>query len=144
MSLKHNIPHQSQLWLSWKKVKKEASGEIRLISPQFTGPVLQDCEKLEESGLIRLDLTQHFLIIIPRPYIVELRWNKLLRQDKTVVLADTITLSDSDLGCLSILTDTDRILLDCTDHTTEKMAQGVLKYSFRAVVYKETGEPYEF
>ena len=137
-------PKSSQLWVKWKKIVKDGSGVIKLKNAQFYGPVLNDCEPMDQVGFIRLDLTKHFLILIPKPYIVELKWDKVKSQDSSTVKFDELTLVDTELGHLSKLTDKDLILLNCTDHTSEKMSEGVYKFSFEAMLYKETMDPYEF
>ena len=144
IDLQLTAPESNQMWIKWKKVEREGSGVVKLKKAEFYGPVLSDCDPIEDSGFIRLDLTKHFIILIPRPYIVELKWDKLLSQTRSSVKFEEIILTDTEMGHLPKLTDKDRILLDCSDHTTEKMSEGVYKFAFEAMLYKETLEPYDF
>lgn len=144
IDLRWKVPSSNQLWIRWKSIERVGNGIIKLKSPEFFGPVFADCTPLEESGSIFADLTKHFIVHIPKPYIVKITWNKKLTQDLQKATFDEITLEDSELGHLSKLSERDLILLDGTDHTTEQEARGYYKVAFDAMLYKETLEAYDF
>lgn len=144
IDLRWKVPKNNQLWLKWKSLITLPDGTIKLKGAEFYGAVLQDCEPLEVSGTINLDLTKHLIVLTPVPYIVEIKWNKLLSQDTQKATFDVITIKDSRLGMLNKLTNRDLILIDCTGHTTEEEAKGRYKSAFQAMIYKETLEPYAF
>jgi hypothetical protein len=143
MSLRYSVAYKDKLWLKWEKIIHEGNGKITLKNPEFYGPVLDDCESLEEQGYILLDLTKHFILHIPTPYEVKLSWNKKLSQDKKSVKFDKITLQDGELGRLKLLKNKDKILINCKDHTTEQMDKGNFKLRFQAIAYNEHDEPYD-
>lgn len=140
--LRWNVPVKARLWLKWSRLQYNGS-IIKLINPIFYGPVLADCLKLENSGYIYLDLTKHFITLIPQPYIVKYAWNGINKQTTEEVKFKEAYLEDN-LGHLTKLSNNDSILLDCTKHTTEDESNGVFLSSFQALVYKENSEPYEF
>lgn len=142
IDLRWIVPKNNQLWLKWSKINHIGNGIIDLKKPRLYGPVLSDCLPLEESGKILLDLTKHFIILIPEPYEVTLEWNKKLSQSTTEIKFDTMKLIDTKLGLLNILKNKDLILIDCTDHTTERISKGFYKFSFNSMIYQDGKEPY--
>jgi hypothetical protein len=144
MVLNLKVDKINQMWIKWSKVTHKGDGTAILHKPEFFGPVLADCSPLEATGHILLDLTCHFLVIIPKPYTVKLSWDKLLSQDTTSVKFNKITLEDAELGHLSKLTDRDFILLDCKGHTVEEESRGNYKMSYRAILYNSNMIPYDF
>ncbi|RKZ96613.1 MAG: hypothetical protein DRQ40_00445 [Gammaproteobacteria bacterium] len=143
LDLTKKVSIKNHLWLSWDKVKHLGDGTIALIKPRFTGPVLQDCEAMEVSGRINLDLTHHFVLLLPKPYVVVLSWDKLLKQDCTEVTFDKMIIKDTGLGKLSLLTNNDRIFLNCQDQTTEAQAKGTFKLAFEIMVFNNLNQPYD-
>lgn len=144
VDLRWKVPNSNQLWVRWKKIEKTGNGIIKLKNPEFFGSVFSDCVPLDESGSIFIDLTKHFIVLIPKPYTIKMTWNKKISQDNQKCVFDEITLEDTELGHLSKLSDKDLILLDATDHTTEQEARGYYKVAFDGMLYKETLEPYDF
>lgn len=133
----------NHLWLKWKSIEHLGDGKIQLNKPYFYGPVLQDCEPMESKGMIRLDLTPHFMLILPKPYFVELSWDNLISQDSQKVTFDKMSIQDQDLGKLAILKNEDKIFLNCTDQTTEAQQRGVFKAAFEIMVFNSLGQPYD-
>jgi len=131
----------NQLWLRWSKIEHLGDGKIKVKNPEFYGPVMSDCVEMEDTGSIRLDLTNHFLLILPKPYIVRLEWTgKISQNEKKAVFTEAI-LHDTDLGNLNLLRNKYQILIDCENHTTESRAKGNLKTSFTSTVYDHNGQP---
>ena len=141
--LTKKVSVKNHLWLEWKSLEHLGDGKIQLNSPHFYGPVLQDCEPLDATGMIRLDLTPHFMLILPKPYFVELSWSKLLSQDSQKVTFDVMTIQDQELGKLSILKNKDKLFINCTDQTTEAQEKGVFKAAFEIMAFNSLGEPYD-
>ena len=141
--LTKKISVKNHLWLRWQSLSHEGNGLIRLKSPECYGPVLKDCEPIEKTGMIRLDLTPHFFLILPKPYFVELKWEKMISQDESVVKFEEMTLQDQDLGKLSLLKKDDKIFINCTDQTSEAMEQGKFKTAFEIMVMNSLDEPYD-
>lgn len=141
---KWNIPKTNQLWISWKAVRAESDGSVLLLESEFSGPVLSDSEKIEETGHIFLDFTSHFVVLIQEPYILKLSWNKCLTQDTQRAKFDYLKIEKDPLGWFSKLKNISKILLDCTGHTTEDRARGLIKPAFTAILYKEDNTPYDF
>lgn len=145
VDLRWKIQKSNQLWLKWKGLVKEGDGKVRLIEPEFYGPVLTDCAPIDSSGFINIDLTRHLIVLIPRPYIVRLSWDSLISQDTEKARFKEMVLEDTDLGHLANkLTPKDCILLDSTGHTTEEEARGRSKLSFEGMVYNSDMSPYDF
>ena len=141
--LKNSIQLSNQLWVSWESVLHRGNGLIELRNPHFSGPVLMDCVNIEEMGEIILDLTTHYIILIPKPYLVTLKWEGKQSQDSLEAKFKKMYIHDNELGHLKILKNKDHLLLDCTNHTTEATAKKNVKYAFSTVVYDENKQPYD-
>ena len=142
--LKNKILHMSSLWLKWKKIINTGSGLVELSDIELTGPVLSDCLKLEINGYLLLDLTLHFIIIIPEPYIVKLEWEGLVSQTENEVKIKKIILHDGKLGLLNKLKKKDKILIDCAGHHTDDENRGKYRTTYTSILFNEFGEPYDF
>jgi hypothetical protein len=141
--LTKNIKLFNRLWLKWDKINHLGDGTIELTNPTFYGPVLSDCLPMEETGGINLDLTSHFLVIIPKPYIVRLTWEDKISQDNNSAKFKKAILLDQSLGNLKLLKKDNKVLIDCEDHTTEARARGKLKPSFNAIVFDSNDQIYD-
>lgn len=144
IDLRWKVPNTSQLWLKWDRAICKGEGTVELKNAEFFGPVLNDCLKLENSGFLNLDLTKHFILIIPAPYIVRFSWDGVISQDQTSIKLAAARFEDLSLGHLNKLKKSDLILLDCSGHTTEDESRGHYKAVFEAMVYDETKNPYDF
>jgi len=139
-----NIPIQSRLWIRWGKVAKTGEGLVELKNITFYGPVLDDCEPIEEKGHLFLDLTKHFLMIIPRPYIIKFEWEDKIFQSTKEVKFKTVRLHDGSMGILNKIKSKDKLLLDCSGHRTEEEAKGNFKVTYDAILFNQYDEPYSF
>lgn len=138
-----NIPSKKyQLWLKWKNINK-SSNLIELINPFFDGPVCTDCEELPKDGKIILDFTNQFLIKLPKPYIVELKWYNKKSQSTEKIEFEKITMKDSVLNVLGALKNTDKILIDCKGHHSDDIEKGNFKVNYMSYIFNEAGEQYK-
>jgi hypothetical protein len=142
IDLKWQVPKSNQLWVKWKSVQHLGDGTIKLLKPILYGPVLSDCLPIDEAGELVLDLTKHFIVLIPQPYEVKLSWTTKLTQTTAEASFSEMLLSDNTLGLLKLLKNKDQLLIDCTDHTTEKVTGGHFKLTFGAMLYDSNGSPY--
>src|SRR5574343_642304 len=111
------IQQKDRLFLHWGAVVNEGSGKIKLVKPFFEGPVLTDCEPVDESGELLLDFTDQCLILLVKPYEIKISWNKKIYQDNSIVKFDEIILEDLSFGHLTRLIGvSDCILIDCGGH----------------------------
>lgn len=143
-NFKKILDTKNQLWISWESLNHDSNGIIYLKNLKFTGSVLNNCIAIEESGTIKLDLTHQYMLHIPKPYLVEFTWFNKIKQDKNEALFKTGQIKDGSLGKLSLLTNKDYLLLDCTDHTTEDEEKGVVLFNFYAVAFNSDKIPYNF
>lgn len=132
-----------QLWLKWNRAQ-HSNGMIKLMNPQFYGPVMADCDPIEPTGNIILDFTTHMILITPKPYTIDLRWGHLISQTPTIALFDYMLIDDKEIGKLKLLKHSDKILIDCTGHRSELRAAGKSLMFYKATLYNDLGEPYPF
>lgn len=145
IDLRWKVPKNNQLWLKWESIERLGNGILKLKNAEFYGPVLLDCEPIEKAGFINIDLTKHFLVIIPSPYIVKLTWTDVISQDTSSIKFSEMIIEDKTLGQLdNKLTNRDSLLLDATGHTTEEESKGRYKASFEGMLYNDNQEPYDF
>lgn len=144
MDLKYTVPETNQLWIKWKSINKIGNGRVDLQDAEFYGPVTQDYLPLEDTGTLRLDLTHHFLFRIDEYYIVEISWESVKTQEQGSIKFDKITINDENVGLLDKIKEKDLLLIDCSGHTEEERAAGNYKMVYEAMLYNETGAPYDF
>ncbi len=144
VNLKNIVNKSSQLWLKWGKVTPLENNSVKLHDVVMYGEVLNDCSKIDKAGFIYLDFTMHYIVLLTKPYIVKLTWDSLLTQDTEAVNIESIIIEDQEFGFMNQLKNTDRILLDCSGHTTEEEERGHYLAAYRAMLYNEYLEPYEF
>jgi hypothetical protein len=144
IDLRWKIPQPNQLWLSWKEAHLEGDGRVLLKKAFFHGPVLKDYLALEEAGHIYLDFTKHFIVLIPRPYVVKVEWKGILNQGPGGVYFKKVIIEDTTLGHLNKVKNSDSILLDCSGHTVENESAGNHIAAYAAMLYNELSEPYSF
>lgn len=138
------VPLHTRLWIEWKKVSKSGSGIVELKDIVFYGPIFSDCEKLDDKGFIYLDLTKHFLVLLPKPYFIKFEWEGVEVQDSNGAKLKKAYFLDDDLGLLNKITHKDKLLLDCSGHHSNDVKNGIYKPAFDAILYNEYNEPYKF
>ena len=144
VDLRWKVPEKNQLWAKWDKVNKIGDGKVELLNVEFYGPVTQDYLPLEQSGSIRLDFTNHFVLLIPSFYIVDLSWESVKSQEMGSIKFQKIILDDQNVGLLNKIKSNDLLLVDCTGHTDNERAEGNYKMVYETMLYKEGKEPYDF
>jgi hypothetical protein len=144
IDLRWSVKKANQLWIKWDSIELTGDGLVRLKNAKFFGPVMSDCAKIQESGSIYIDLTKHFIVLIPTPYIVKLTWIGVKSQDSKEAIFGELIVEDKSLGHLNKLKNTDLILLDCSGHTVEEESRGNYKSTYQAMVYKESMDSYDF
>jgi len=144
LNLDLTVLEKNKLWLRWARVEKPGDGTVILHKAEFYGPVTKDYVKLPESDFIKLDFTNHFLLKIADYYTVELAWDKIVSQEEGLVKFNKLTLKDENVGLLNKIKPTDKLLVDCSDHTTEQRQSGYYKMAYPAMLYNEQNEIYDF
>lgn len=139
------IQEKHKLYLKWGAITNEGSGKIVLIRPTFVGPVLKDCEPIEESGELLLDFTDQCLVLLVKPYEVKISWKKKLYQDQDIIKFDEVMIEDTSFGHVTrLLTVRNSIVIDCSGHHTDDIQKGRYVRLFKSFLLKESGEPYSF
>lgn len=136
------ISDLTKLWVEWGKIVNIGNGIVDLEKIKFSGPVLLDCMKFENQGHIFLDLTKHFVVVIPRPYIIKMEWDGVISQDTKQVKIKSMKLYDGDLGFLNKLKLKDKLLIDCSGHHSDDEAAGKYRLTFESLLYNQYGFPY--
>ena len=144
VDLRWEVPEANQLWVTWDKVAKIGNGKVELINAEFTGPVTHDYIELEQIGNLKLDFTNHFIIVIDGFYIVELSWDSVKSQEVGSIKFDKIILHDENVGLLDKIKDVDKLLVDCTDQTDTERGEGNYKMVYGAMLYDELNQSYDF
>lgn len=144
MDLRYKVIEKNKLWLRWSNVSKVGDGRIELLSAEMFGPVTQDYLPLEQKAELKLDFTNHFLLLVPSFYIVELSWESIRSQEVGSIKFDKIILHDQNVGLMDKIKSDDLLLIDCTGHTEEDISAGNYKLVFDTMLYKEGKEPYDF
>jgi len=144
IDLRWKVPETNKLWVSWKRVNRLGDGKVELIDVEFTGPVTQDYAQLEQTGSIRLDFTNHFIVRVDEFYIVELSWASVKTQELGSIKFDNVLLHDENVGLLDKIKDNDKLLIDCTNQTEEERQAGNYLMVYPSMLYDSLNAPYDF
>lgn len=142
--IKWHINEAAKMWIKWTAAEHQGNGLIKLKGCTFYGPVLSDLVKIEDNETMSLDFTHHFIVLVPKPYLVKFRWDRVVEQNPSKAMIEGAELLDQELGCLKIAKDSDRMLVDFTGHRLEDQQRGFIKPHFEAMLYNAQNMPYSF
>lgn len=142
--LRKIVNSNSRLWIKWDRVSRLENNVVKLYNVEFFGPVMKDCAPIDSAGFINLDFTNHYILLLNRPYIIKASWSELVSQDTERAKLKWLALEDQGFGFLHKIRAADRILVDCSGHTVEAEERKQYKLAYTAMLYNEHLSPYEF
>ena len=114
------ISERFRLELHWKKCIHSKAGEMHFTDAYFSGPVLKQAEKMNDSDHITLDFSGQTMIIVKGVYTGTFVWNGVEYGDGKIFLKAAVMLYDKDLKNIPKLNDSDYLVIDTRDHENEK------------------------
>lgn len=130
-----------RLVLRWEKVILHKDGMIKLDNATFSGPALSIAQKIGENDFIDLDLTPQHFVLFDSYYIVRLSWGKVEYRSDGSVLLQNAHLTNSYLGKLHKLEDSDYISINTEKHEEATHAYNLV---YESKVMRSDCEPYEY
>lgn len=135
------ISERFRLELHWEKCIHSKAGEMHFVDAYFSGPVLKQAEKLNDSDHIALDFCGQTMIIVKGVYVGTFAWNGVEYEKDKILLKAAVMLYDKDLKNIPKLNDSDYLVIDTRDHENEKHNYNALYPTY--VVNKEN-ELYDY
>ena len=102
----------------------------------FSGPVLKQAAKLNDSDHINLDFCNQTMVVVNNVYVGTFAWNGVRYAKDKVLLKAAVMFYDKDIENIPKLNDTDYLVIDTRDHENEKHNYNTLYPTY--VVNKES------
>lgn len=110
-----------RLELHWKSTIYEQDGVCKLSDACFSGPALAEADRINDNDNIMLDFFQQYIILVDNIYVAKFSWKQVVyNKDDTVTLQNAFITHDTQLNKVPKLSNTDYLIIDTSDHETEK------------------------
>jgi hypothetical protein len=131
-----------RLELHWDKVRYNEEGICNLTNARFLGPALAEAQKLNNEDYILIDFFQQYLKLVRSVYVVKFSWKGVSYDSGDVInLGNAKFEHASELNRVPKLKDTDKLIIDTSNHTVEKHAFNTV---YKAYVLGNDRELYRF
>ena len=114
------LSERFRLELHWKKCIHSKAGEMQFIDAYFSGPVLKQAAKLNDTDHIVLDFCNQTMIVVKNVYTGTFAWNGVEYKDDKIFLKAAILLYDEKLKNIPKLKDSDYLIIDTKNHENAK------------------------
>jgi len=132
------LSERYKLEINWKKVLRPQSGVMHLVDAYFSGPALDQAEKINDNDYIQLDFVSQLITLVKSVYIAKLSWGEVLyNKDKTINLKNAIISYDPKIKGIPSLEDKDYLVIDTKNHENEKHVYNMFYPAY--VVNKDSG-----
>lgn len=135
------LSERYRLELHWKKCIHVKAGEMHFEGAYFSGPVLKEAAKLNDTDHITLDFCFQTMILVNNVYTGTFAWNGVSYKDNEIFLKAAILMYDEKLKNIPKLNDTDYFVIDTKNHENEKHNYNVL---YSTYVVNKDGELYDY
>lgn len=131
-----------RLELHWDKVSYNKDGICTFKNARFLGPALAEAQKLNDEDHILIDFFQQYLKLVRSVYVAKFSWRGVeYNKDNSITLKNAKLEHASELNRVPKLKDTDRLIIDTSDHVVEKHAFNPV---YKAYVLSVDKELYRF
>jgi len=124
------LSERFRLELHWEKCIHDKPGEMKFEGAYFSGPVLKQAAKLNDSDHITLDFCNQTMIIVKNVYTGTFAWNGVEYKDNKIFLKAAILLYDEELENIPKLRDFDYLVIDTRNHENAKHNYNALYPAF--------------
>lgn len=114
------LSERFRLELHWDKCIHNKAGEMHFTGAYFSGPVLKQTQRLNDSDHINLDFCFQTMILVNNVYVGTFAWNGVEYSKDKIHLKAATMLYDEELKNIPKLKDTDYLVIDTIDHENEK------------------------
>jgi hypothetical protein len=111
------VGEKYRLDLVWDSIEY-VNGKLLLSNAKFTGPAMDDAEKIKSNDHIDLDFYKQYYVKVKSVYIVRLSWGEVKYSGKDALLKDC-HLSHKEIVNAPKFSDTDYIVIDTKMHRDE-------------------------
>lgn len=136
------LSERYRLELHWKKVIYEQQGICRLEDAYFSGPALSHANKINCNDHIMIDFYSQYITLVKSVFVAKLSWGDVVYNgDGTISLKDVLIEHDVELNNVPQLNDTDRLVINTSDHEEAVHAQHLV---YKTYVVNNNGKEYNF
>ncbi len=117
---KFSFGERYRLELHWKGVLYEQPGLCKLIGAYFTGPVLNEAQRIADNDNILLDFFEQYYLVVSSVYIARLQWGQVVYEPNGIVsLYDAIITHERELNRAPKLNNNDYLVINTKGHEAE-------------------------
>jgi len=132
------LSEKFKLEITWRKVLRPKAGIMYLVDAYFSGPALDQAEKINDNDHIQLDFVSQLTTLIKSVYVAKLSWGEVTyNKDKTIGLKNVAITYDELLKGIPNLEDKDYLVIDTKNHENEKHIYNMFYPAY--VVNKDNG-----
>jgi len=117
-----------RLELRWKAVNYTEPGICKLIGANFTGPVLQVAQKVNDKDQMLLDFYSQYINLVKGTYVAKFSWERTKYSDdgKIIYLSNALMVHEKELNNVPNLKADDYFIIDTQNHVVEKHSQNLV------------------
>jgi hypothetical protein len=139
---KFDLADRFRLELRWEKSVYEHDGICRLEGAYFSGPALAEAGRINDEDYIHLDFYHQYLVLVRNVYVAKLSWRGVeYVETGGVKLNNAVLTHVSELNRVPKLESGDFMIIDTSDHETEKHPYNLL---YKTFVVNEDTQLYRF
>ena len=154
------ISEKYRLEIRWKSVNYLDDGSVDLIGCYFTGPVLNNTEKLNDEDHMSLDFGTQYITFVGNYFIADFKWKGVRYiEDKNQISFYVASISSNYPDNIPTLKNNDFLVIDTVDHdvvnmltVSEKENRRKIKttttmttpLSYKTYLLREDGQLYNF
>lgn len=137
-----SLGERYRLELHWENVVYEQPGICKIVGACFSGPALNEAQKLNDIDSILLDFYSQYITLVDRVYVAKFSWEGVCYNSSgTITLKNAVITHDSQLNRVPKLKNEDYLVIDTSDHILEKHA---FAPAYKTYVVNEDTNLYRF
>jgi hypothetical protein len=130
-----------RLELHWSSAVFEKEGVCVLKGAFFSGPALNDAEKINDNDSIMLDFYNQYFILVRNVYVGRLSWGRVEYKKDKVFLYDAKITHATELNRVPKLEQDDFLVIDTKGHDAEEHMYNMV---YKTYVVNDDKNPYNF
>lgn len=138
---KFNLSDRYRLELHWDKVLYEKEGVCKVVGANFSGPALNEATRINDNDFLKLDFFEQYLVLVDHVYVAEFSWGEVEYINDKVYLKSTFITHDTELNKVPKFKDSDYLIIDTSNHTTELHAYNLV---YKTYVVNQNTNLYRF
>jgi len=131
------LSEKYRLEIHWDNIEYFDENKCRLIGAYFSGPVLNNAERVNDNDSINLDFCKQYYILVKEVHVLNFSWGKVEYKDNKIFLEDAIITYQEDMKLKS----DDYVVINTYNH---EMAVHAFNLLYDSYLVNKDNELYSF